>query len=401
VSAVAPLDYQALTAALAGQALPAAILDLDRLDANAASLLARAKGIPIRLGTKSIRCTEVLRRLLVPGSGFQGLLCYSGREAAWLASIGFDDLLVAYPTTEPADLAAVAEQLAAGKSITLMVDDAAQLARLEVQPRPAGMRWRLAIDLDMSSSFPGLYFGVQRSPVRGPDAMVGLAKMISVRPDCFEFVGLMGYEAQIAGLQDDVPGAGLKNPLVRWLKKRSLREILKRRQDCVAALKAAGLAPRLVNGGGTGSVAETACDASVTEIAAGSGLYCPGLFDHFRGFKLAPALLFALPVVRRPRPGIVTCSGGGYIASGPTGPDRAPIPTLPAGLKLLPLEGAGEVQTPLALPPGLDLPIGAPVFFRHAKAGELAERFQRFLLLRGGRIVGEAKTYRGEGQSFF
>ncbi len=282
-----------------------------------------------------------------------------------------------------------------------MVDDAAQLARLEAQPRPAGMRWRLAIDLDMSSSFPGLYFGVQRSPVRGPDAMVALAKAIAAQGELFDFIGVMGYEAQIAGLQDDVPGAGLKNRVVRWLKRRSLREILKRRQDCVAALKAAGLAPRLVNGGGTGSVAETAGDASVTEIAAGSGLYCPGLFDHFSKFKLAPALFFALPVVRRPAPGIATCSGGGYIASGPTGPERAPIPTLPTGLKLLPLEGAGEVQTPLALPAGLDLPIGAPVFFRHAKAGELAERFERFLLLRGGRIIGEAKTYRGEGQCFF
>ncbi len=113
MSAIAPLDYRVLAAGPGRPGyLPAAILDLDRLDANAATLLARAKGIPIRLGTKSIRCTEVLRRLLVPGSGFQGLLCYSGREAAWLASIGFDDLLVAYPTTEPADLAAVAEQLA-------------------------------------------------------------------------------------------------------------------------------------------------------------------------------------------------------------------------------------------------------------------------------------------------
>ncbi|MEI9982688.1 MAG: alanine racemase [Aliidongia sp.] len=394
-------EYGALAAALAGHPLPAAILDLDRLDANAAVLRKRAGSLPIRLGTKSIRCTEVLRRLLVPGSGFEGLLCYSGREAAWLAGLGFDDLLVAYPTVEPADLTAVAGQLAEGKRIALMIDDVAQLAVLAAQPLPAGIRWRLAIDLDMSSRFPGLYFGVQRSPVRGAEAVVALAKAIAARSDRFEFVGLMGYEAQIAGLQDAVPGAGLKNPLIRWLKTRSLKEILKRRQDSVAALKAAGLAPQLVNGGGTGSIAETATDTSVTEIAAGSGLYCPRLFDHFQAFKLAPALIFALSVVRRPAPGIATCAGGGYIASGPTGPERAPLPYLPDGLRLLPLEGAGEVQTPLALPDGLDLPIGAPVFFRHAKAGELAERFEQFLLLSGGKIVGSAKTYRGEGQCFF
>ena len=394
-------DYTALVAALAGHPLPAAILDLDRLDANAAILRQRAGKLPIRLGSKSIRCTEVFRRLLVPGSGFEGLLCYSGREAAWLAGQGFDDLLVAYPTTEPADLSAVAARLGEGKRITLMVDDPAQLALITAQPRPEGARWRLAIDLDMSSRFPGLYFGVQRSPVRSADAVLALAKAIAAQGELFDFIGVMGYEAQIAGLQDDVPGAGLKNRVVRWLKSRSLKEILKRRQDSVAALKAAELAPRLVNGGGTGSVAETATDSSVTEIAAGSGLYCPGLFDHFSKFKLAPALFFALPVVRRPAPGIATCSGGGYIASGPTGPDRAPLTYLPEGLSLLPLEGAGEVQTPVALPDGVDLPIGAPVFFRHAKAGELAERFERFLVMSGGRIVASVPTYRGEGQCFF
>ena len=105
-------------------------------------------------------------------------------------------------------------------------------------------------------------------------------------------------------------------------------------------------------------------------------------------------------MVRKPGDGFVTCHGGGLIASGAAGPDRLPIPTFPEGLSLLPLEGAGEVQTPLRGPGTQLLSLGDPVFFRHAKAGELAEHFNEYLLVRGERIVARAPTYRGLGKCF-
>jgi D-serine deaminase-like pyridoxal phosphate-dependent protein len=77
-----------------------------------------------------------------------------------------------------------------------------------------------------------------------------------------------------------------------------------------------------------------------------------------------------------------------------------PVPALLPGLSLTSLEGAGEVQTPLIVPRGVDLTIGDPVFFRHAKAGELAEHFAEYLLVRGSRIEGRAPTYRGLGRCF-
>jgi D-serine deaminase-like pyridoxal phosphate-dependent protein len=259
----------------------------------------------------------------------------------------------------------------------------------------------LCIDLDMSMSMPGLHFGVRRSPITTPAQAVALAQAIAQHPKELKLVGLMGYEGQIAGLQDALPGQGLKNAMVRALKRRSIHQLTERRSAAVAALENAGFTLEFVNGGGTGSLESTREDSSVTELAAGSGLYSPGLFDHFAAFHHLPSLCFALQVVRRPLPNVVTCAGGGYIASGPAGPDRLPKPYLPAGLKLLPLEGAGEVQTPVTLPDGVQLAIGDPVFFRHAKAGELAERFDCFQLMSGGAIVGEAPTYRGQGQNFF
>ncbi|MDB5970787.1 MAG: hypothetical protein JWQ90_3237 [Hydrocarboniphaga sp.] len=397
--------YQRLKRLVAGRSLPLMLLDLDRVEANAQAMLRRAGRLPIRLGTKSIRCTEILRRVMALSPQFRGLLCYSAREAAWLAREGFDDLLVAYPTVDTVELAHAADALRSGKRITLMVDSIEQCGLIAAQAREHGACYRLALDLDMSTSVPGLWFGVRRSPVRDVAAALEIASFISANADTLQLVGLMGYESQIAGLQDRVPGAGLRNLMIRTLKRRSLREIHARRQAVVAALKAAGHALEFVNGGGTGSLEDTAADSSVTEAAAGSGLYAPALFDYFGHFRHQAAVFFALPVIRRPAPGIVTCTGGGYVASGPSGPDRLPRPFLPAGMKLLDLEGAGEVQTPVQLPPGLAPgfapALGDPLFFRHAKAGELAERFERILLFRGERIVGEVPTYRGQLQSFF
>jgi len=110
--------------------------------------------------------------------------------------------------------------------------------------------------------------------------------------------------------------------------------------------------------------------------------------------------MFALPVVRRPGPGVVTVLGGGYLASGPGNPSRVPSPYLPAGLRLDKEEGAGEVQTPLLGAAADELQIGDRVWMRHTKAGELCERFNELHLIDGEAIVATVPTYRGEGQSF-
>ena len=393
-------DYDDYRHLLAGRRLPAAFVDLDVLDANLADLRRRAGSLRIRLVTKSIRSIAILRRALASSPQFQGLMCYSPAEAAWLASLGFDDLLVAYPSVEPDDLHAVAAQVRAGRTIALMVDAAIQVRRIAAIAQAEGVVQPVAIDLDMSSDFPGLHFGVFRSPVDGAAAALALAAEIARQPS-LRLDGLMGYESQIAGLMDAVPGKVLKNAVVGWLKRRSIPEINERRRATVAALAAAGHTLRFVNGGGSGSFESTRADTSVTELAAGSGLYVPTLFDHYRAFEARPAAGFAVAVTRAPRPGIVTCAGGGYPASGPGGADRMPRPWLPAGCTLIANEGAGEVQTPVRVPAGVTLAPGDPLLFRHAKAGELCERFNELLLIEDGAVVDAVTTYRGDGKCFF
>ena len=209
----------------------------------------------------------------------------------------------------------------------------------------------------------------------------------------------MAYEGHIAGVGDAAPGQRLKNIAIRAMQRRSARELSARRAEVVAAVREVAEL-EFVNGGGTGSIAATAAEPAVTEIAAGSGFYAPVLFDHYSSFELLPAAGFALAVDRKPSPRIATALGGGYIASGPPGKDRVPEPYLPRGLRLDPLEAAGEVQTPLLGEAAARLRVGDRVYFRHAKAGELCERFNTLHVIEGGRIVDELPTYRGEGKAF-
>lgn len=106
-----------------------------------------------------------------------------------------------------------------------------------------------------------------------------------------------------------------------------------------------------------------------------------------------------MEVVRKPSPGYVTCAGGGFVASGSAGAEKLPQAWLPKGLYLDEQEGAGEVQTPLQGNTELLSP-GAPVFFRHAKSGELCEHFNELVVMASGKVIDRWPTYRGLGQAF-
>jgi D-serine deaminase-like pyridoxal phosphate-dependent protein len=382
---------------------PLAVLDLDALDANADDLVRRASGKPIRVASKSVRNRGVLRRVLAR-PGFAGVLAYTLPEALWLSG-GDDpvstDVVVGYPSVDRSALRRLAADEAAAGRVTLMVDSVEHLDLVD-SVVPAGRRpvLRICLDVDASLRSAGgrVHVGVRRSPVHSAADAVALARRMSDRRG-FELVGLMAYEAQIAGVQDAPAGRPLRGVAVRRMQQVSARELTGRRAEVVAAVSA--VAPlEFVNGGGTGSVERTAAEDAVTEVAAGSGLYCPVLFDGYRAFASRPAAFFAVPVTRIPAPGTVTVAGGGWSASGPPGKDRLPVPTYPAGLSWLQAEGTGEVQTPLRGPGTASLHVGDSVWFRHAKAGEICEHVNELHTLAGDRLTGVLPTYRGEGKAF-
>jgi D-serine deaminase-like pyridoxal phosphate-dependent protein len=388
-------DYEAV---FADHDAPFAFVDLDAMWSNAAELRRRARGKRIRVASKSVRCRSLLQALL-EREGFRGLMTFTLPESLWLHGQGFDDLLLAYP---PADRNALAElgRLEGERPPIVMVDSVEHLDFFDAAASRDRRPIRVCIELDVSLWLAGgrLRIGAKRSPVRTPEAAVALAREIAGRPG-FELAGLMGYEAHIAGFGDEPLDKRLQRPLIRWMQRRSAREIAERRAEVVEAVRE--VAPlELVNGGGTGSLHTTSAEEAVTEVTAGSGFYGPTLFDRYSAFELTPAAMFALPVVRRPGDGVATLLGGGYHASGPPGPDRLPEPYLPQGLRLDAMEGAGEVQTPVIGRAAGRLRVGDRVYLRHAKAGELCERFDSLYLVSGGRIVDEVPTYRGEGRCY-
>ena len=383
--------WPVLTAATAHLDTPLGVIDAAALAANAFDMLDRAQGTPIRVASKSVRVKGVLDAVLsLPG--FHGVLAYTLPEALWLAEQGIQDVVVGYPSADRAAIARLAKDGSLASRVTVMIDDVAQLDLIDaVAPQHGTIR--VCLELDASFRAPLLgHLGVRRSPVHEPAQARALAEAIVKRPG-FTLVGMMAYEAQIAGVVNK------GKPVVKAMQRASTRELAERRGEAVAAVRAIAEL-EFVNGGGTGSLESTHADPSVTEIAAGSGLFGPHLFDGYWQFTPAPAAAFALSVVRRPTPDIATLLGGGWIASGPPAADRLPKPAWPEGLRMLPREAAGEVQTPVTGPAARDLAIGDRVWLRHTKAGELSEHLNAFAVVEGGKVVAELPTYRGEGQAF-
>ena len=391
-------EYAAYRTAFEGRELPVAFLDRSAFETNIERTRARADGVPVRVASKSVRCRWVLERILAE-PGFEGLMCYTGHEAADLAAEGFDDLLVAYPVLDKGELRRVAEAVADGAHVVLMIDSAEHVRRAGAAAAEVGADVPLCLDLDLSTEHLGVHFGVRRSPVRTPEAALSVAAAVSETPGV-HVSGLMGYEAQLAGLPDRNPASNpIENAAIRRFKKRSRPVVRERRQSVAEALdEEYGL--ELVNGGGTGSIEFTREDPWVTEVTAGSAFYAPRQFDWYDDLSHEPAAGYAVRVTRLPKPDVYTCRGGGYVASGPVGEDKAPVPWLPDGAELLDTEGAGEVQTPVRYEESVDLSVGDPVVMRHSKAGELCRFFEELAVVDGDEVVDTHPTYRGDGRCY-
>ncbi len=390
--------WAAMDTATAGLTPVFAALNLQALAHNAFDLIRRAGGRPIRVASKSVRVREVLDAVLAL-PGYRGVLAYTLEEALWLAR-DIDDVVVGYPSADVASLQTLGASEEMAAKVTVMIDSVEQLDLIDAAVPPhrrAPIRVCLELDSSYDTRLLG-HLGVWRSPVRTADQAQALARQVTGRQG-FTLVGLMGYEAQVAGLGNAPQGQPWRARVIRAMQKASMAELAVRRAQAVHAVAQVAQL-EFVNAGGTGSLEASAADASVTELSAGSGLFGPHLFDHYAHFTPAPAAAFAAPVVRRPGPRKATLLGGGWVASGEAGPSRLPQPVWPAGLRLLAREGAGEVQTPVTGAAASRLRVGDRVWLRHTKAGELSEHVNHFHVVDGDTVTGQVATYRGEGKAF-
>ena len=191
------------------------VIDLDAFDANAADLVRRAGGKPIRVASKSLRVPALIQRALAR-PGFAGVLSYSLREAHWLVREGVtDDVVMGYPTVDRGALAELLADDHARKRVTLMVDDPAQLALIEAAG--GGHPTRVAIDIDAGLRLGRSHVGPKRSPLHDADAVVAFAQQVvdrkfSLVRHVVRYAGhlsLVGHHADQRELPvDDLPGEG-------------------------------------------------------------------------------------------------------------------------------------------------------------------------------------------------
>jgi len=267
---------------LATTSLPAALLDLDAVDANRDVLLAALirDDVTLRIASKSIRHPHLLRHLL-EHPRIAGIMTFSAAEALALAQEGFDDLLMGYPCARYAEAVALVRLHASGTRVIATIDSEAHVDMLAAAAREVGVT-DLPVCLDVDASWQpvgkAVHIGVRRSSIRKVSDALRVARHVAdtgrLRLDA-----LLAYEAQVAGLPDQTPGNALLFPALALIKRRSIRLAASRRRRMVKALQRAGHPVTLVNGGGTGSVASTSRDGYVTEITVGSGFVCSHLLS--------------------------------------------------------------------------------------------------------------------------
>ena len=400
--------------------LPAVLVDLNAFDRNISFIrdqMLLHPHITVRVASKSIRIPFLLERVLTSGAPYKGLMCFAVEEAEFLANLGFDDFLIAYPSQQKLDYAILRNlHEIKKKTVSIVVDDLRSIEELNRYMN--GISKPFPVILEFDASFRALngwlHVGARRSPIRTLEHLVNMIESIQ-NFSSVQLIGLMVYESHIAGIGDLNPANGYLNLIIRFLKYLSIPKLQKIHQNLSQICRKYDL--KILNGGGTGSFMSVLEENAVlSEVTIGSGFFQPHLFDHYQqnqmmiekyGSTFTPSCYFALPIVRISDPDQwITCSGGGYVASGRPGWDKVPIPVYPIGLTLNDSEGTGEVQTPLTINPKRRLQImnqiqnDRIVYFRHAKGGELSERFNHFLLIRDGELVEIAKTYRGYGKCF-
>lgn len=375
---------------------PFAFIDLNYLNENIDSVLKRTQNKKkIRLATKSIRCAYLLNYILKKSDQFCGLMTYDANETIYLLSQGFDNILLGYPIVDPAYIEKICLEIKNGKNVCFMVDMKEHIQILQNIAQKHNLKVPVCLDIDMSQEYPFLYFGVYRSALKTKKRINEICQVLKSCSNV-KLTGIMGYEAQVAGVCDNEKSNIIKNYVVRFLKSISIKKSLQLRKECVDIIHQNGFQLNFVNGGGSGSIESTTQDPAVTEITVGSAFYAPSFLDDFYQFKLMPAAGFAIEITRQPYPNVFTAHGGGYNASGPT-KNKEPKPYLPTGLHLTTFEAVGEVQTPLLNKGNTTLKIGDPVLMRHAKAGEMLERFNQVYLIKNDGIEHIVNSYRGDG----
>lgn len=129
------------------------------LDRNIQSIIELSGNKKIRIASKSLRSVPVMRKILAANYRFQGIMCFSPREALFLIEQGFNDLLLGYPAYDERALHEISLLTKQGLIITCMVDCEDHIVYLEKIAEKSKGCFRVCLDIDMVVIFSISFWG--------------------------------------------------------------------------------------------------------------------------------------------------------------------------------------------------------------------------------------------------
>lgn len=267
---------------------PALILDLDALDANIAAMTARAGAVPLRPHAKTHKSADIARRQR--GAGAIGHCCAKIGEAEVLAGEGLDNLLITSPVVNADAVRRLAALNRASAGLMVVVDHPDNARALS--EAVGETRLNVLIDIDP---------GIHRTGVPSPQAAVELAQRISALPQLV-WRGMQFY----CGAHQHIEALAERQAAIAD-RSAYLREV-------ITALVAAGFAPEIVSGSGTGTHALDLAEGLFTELQVGSYVFMDRQYERcpLDGGEppFANSLFVDATVISANTPGLVTLDAG-------------------------------------------------------------------------------------------
>jgi 3-hydroxy-D-aspartate aldolase len=230
---------------------PALVIDRDALDRNIAAMAAFAKqnGLKLRPHAKTHKSVDIAR--LQMAAGALGVCCAKLGEAEAIGGQGINSILLTSPVVTPQAIARLLSLHERIGNLMVVADNPANVAALAAATKEASRPLSIVVDIDP---------GIRRTGVSSPEAAVALAQDITAAPS-LRFAGIQYY-------------CGAQQHIEKYEERRAaIIDLTAYLTSVIDQLKAAGLAPKIISGGGTGTHRIDASLGVFTELQVGSYVF--------------------------------------------------------------------------------------------------------------------------------
>ena len=240
---------------------PCLILDLDALERNIKKMgdYAKAHGMRHRSHGKMHKSVDV-QKLQESLGGAIGVCCQKVSEAEVFARGGIKDILVSNQVRDAAKIDRLAKMPKLGATVTVCVDDVANVADLSAAAQKHGTELGVFVEIDC---------GAGRCGVKTTPEVLEIARAVAAAPN-LTFKGIQAYQGAMQHIDSYEE------------RKAKLDAAIAQVKDAVDALEAEGLRPEFVSGGGTGSYYFESNSNVYNELQCGSYAFMDADYGRIR-----------------------------------------------------------------------------------------------------------------------